>query len=480
MNTKKWFYLIPFVILTVGTTKVRGANLFWDSDAGTTGAQDGSGTWLDANAWWDGSANATWNSSTPDNAIIGNGSTAGTITLGNVIAEKVVFTNFSGTYTLTGGSLTINSGCIVGAAANNLAVKISGATVTSQNTVCIGSNDYASAMNNSLTIENGGQLLGGGNVIVGHKCTPGGNQYNVGGAGSASYASNGTVYVAWNSLNEQLNVSNAVLNVSALRIGYSPAGNGRAITGNVARVSNQGSIIVRGTGDIYIGDHSNYNAASDKNTLLIENGGSVYAGGQLRVGNSSQKANSNKARVLNGGQLRTVGGSIGNNGISNSVHVIGSAQGTSIWNVANGNVTFKNLATFEVDGGGVAGRGIVTNIGTLTVSGTNTFLFGAGGRVYASAVTFPGILSMDIDHAVGSDCGRLIVSGNLDLTGATLNITGKERGIYVIAEYGSLTGTQAFAFTNGLPTSGEINYDYKGLKQIAIVAPAAGTLIIYK
>ena len=63
----------------------------WDADTGTTGAQDGSGTWTatvsDTNWWNNAAANTNWsNSAAPDLTIIGAGSgAAGTITLGEPI-----------------------------------------------------------------------------------------------------------------------------------------------------------------------------------------------------------------------------------------------------------------------------------------------------------------------------------------------------------------------------------------------------------
>ncbi len=87
--------------------------LTWDANGATTGQTDGTGTWLTANQWWNGSNNSTWTSGS--NAVIGLGGAGGTITLGTVTAGQVLFNNFTGTYTLSGGGLTLNSNLTVAA-----------------------------------------------------------------------------------------------------------------------------------------------------------------------------------------------------------------------------------------------------------------------------------------------------------------------------------------------------------------------------
>jgi autotransporter-associated beta strand protein len=69
----------------------------------------------------------------------------------------------------------------------------------------------------------------------------------------------------------------------------------------------------------------------------------------------------------------------------------------------------------------------------------------------------------------GTGADRLAVSGSLDVSGATLNLTTAKPltgPAYVIASYNSLTGT--FTGINGLPAGYSINYAYQGNK-IALV-----------
>jgi autotransporter-associated beta strand protein len=88
----------------------QAATLTWDSTPGGA-INDGAGTWLAAGQWNNGAPSATWASG--DNAIIGNGGAAGTITLGNVTAGTVTFATFTGNYILTGGILNQSGGVTI-------------------------------------------------------------------------------------------------------------------------------------------------------------------------------------------------------------------------------------------------------------------------------------------------------------------------------------------------------------------------------
>lgn len=108
--------------------------ILWDANATGANQTDGGGTWLAANQWWDGSTNVTWNNSSLNNAVIGNGGAGGTITVDAVTAGNVLLNNFTGTYTFDGtagaSTLTQSAGITNGATAGN---------VTFRNTVIAGS-----------------------------------------------------------------------------------------------------------------------------------------------------------------------------------------------------------------------------------------------------------------------------------------------------------------------------------------------------
>lgn len=90
---------------------VSAAVLTWDADPWTAGAQDGPGVWNSTtNLWWTGSANTTWNSASPDEAVFGSGNgLAGVVTLGETIVSGNMTFNPAGLgeYTLSGGGYTL-------------------------------------------------------------------------------------------------------------------------------------------------------------------------------------------------------------------------------------------------------------------------------------------------------------------------------------------------------------------------------------
>jgi autotransporter-associated beta strand protein len=87
-------------------------DLTWDANGSGAAVRDGGGVWLNTtNTWWNGITNLNWADNY--NARFGVGGAGGTITLDTVIANRVTFTNFSGTYTLTGGTLNVMSNLTV-------------------------------------------------------------------------------------------------------------------------------------------------------------------------------------------------------------------------------------------------------------------------------------------------------------------------------------------------------------------------------
>ncbi|MCX6879537.1 MAG: autotransporter-associated beta strand repeat-containing protein [Verrucomicrobia bacterium] len=96
----------------------------------------------------------------------------------------------------------------------------------------------------------------------------------------------------------------------------------------------------------------------------------------------------------------------------------------------------------------------------------------------ANGLPSPGITTLPVATSANTTAGAVpsasdlfAVSGALDITGATLNLTanGPLEVPFVIATYGSRTGT--FAAVNGLPPGSVIDYAYGG-NQLAITNPA--------
>jgi autotransporter-associated beta strand protein len=94
-------------------------DLTWDANGAGAGVRDGGGAWINStNTWWNGTTNVNW--ADYYNARFGAGGTGGTITMDPVTANLVTFSNFSGTYTLTGGSLMLMSNLTVANSAGSV------------------------------------------------------------------------------------------------------------------------------------------------------------------------------------------------------------------------------------------------------------------------------------------------------------------------------------------------------------------------
>jgi len=105
------------------TVTVHSVTVTWDANGTGTGQTDGSGAWLNASQWWNGSANASW--ATGLDAAFGNGGTGGTVTLASpTTVNSLTFNSFSGTYTLgtTGQTMTIDGGLTMNSGSGAVAI----------------------------------------------------------------------------------------------------------------------------------------------------------------------------------------------------------------------------------------------------------------------------------------------------------------------------------------------------------------------
>ena len=157
----------------------------------------------------------------------------------------------------------------------------------------------------------------------------------------------------------------------------------------------------------------------------------------------------------------------------------------------SGDTTIDN-GTLRVNGSLAAGTVTVNTGGTLGGTGTVTTVSVQSGGVVAPGestgtltvgnnvtIAAGGVLAIEIDGSQTPAVDVLAVGGNLDITGATLNLTfsgAPPQAPYVIAMYGSLTG--AFGAVNGLSAGGGIDYGYNGGTAIAVMP--APTLFIVK
>ncbi len=155
--------VFSMAVMAVFALPAGAADLTWDTASGDAAVTDGTGTWLDPDKWTvdGGATNATWNSTTPDNAIIGSGGDGGNISLGTVTAGTVLLDNFTGTYSLKGGTLDQSGGITIGASAGNvnLPLSISGAGgITVNGAVRVNLRDGGKTFSGDLVI-NAGEVL---------------------------------------------------------------------------------------------------------------------------------------------------------------------------------------------------------------------------------------------------------------------------------------------------------------------------------
>jgi autotransporter-associated beta strand protein len=166
------------------------------------------------------------------------------------------------------------------------------------------------------------------------------------------------------------------------------------------------------------------------------------------------------AAVVGGGTVTVAGGNHGTNG--------GPGEDGSV-------LTDARAGTLSLSGGGL-GANSYDSYTSLSVSSSSTLAVGDTNAVgtltvsNAATVTILGTLAMDADSG-GATADRLIVTGALDITSTTLDIDAigtLDDDLYILADYGSLTGV--FAATSGVPANYTVNYDLNAGSQIALVA----------
>ena len=215
------------------------------------------------------------------------------------------------------------------------------------------------------------------------------------------------------------------------------------------------------------------------------------------------------AELANGSIKSVIVTNPGNNYISPpTVNILGGGNGTGF--------TLGTPTLVANTGGGL----IKTGGGILTLGGVNSYsgltsvdqgglhvdghlaggvkvaggaMLGGGGSIEGSVEMAPAsVLASDPSNTLtvrgdmavrgtlvlgtaGSNAGRLVVSGNLDLTGARLTVkttpAQARSPFHLIASYGSLHG--AFSEKEPLPEGYTLDYHYNGHNQIALVATAA-------
>src|SRR5882724_4237362 len=329
----------------------------WDANGITSpNPADGSGNWLMASNWWNGSTNVTghWTNSPSDSAIFGAGvAGAYTVNLGGntVYASNVTFST-SG-YTLTNGALTLLG------AGTPITVNASvAATIKNALTISVG--------NPTFQVNAGGTLsLGGGGTMSGNVIFKGGGMVDL---NSGNFSGGNFTY--W----EQTPVTQeaATLSVARMLIGY---GGDCTYTMNSPGAQTSWS---GGGGDSLIGRSGNtgtWDLKQGSATLTLA------VGGNLRVGNDGSSKGTltveggtfnlgNNGLYINAGA--TSSGGAGNFNLSGGTLTAGTVQfGDGVSTFSPGSTAALNMTggTLYIGSGGIINGALGTLARTIMLSG---------------------------------------------------------------------------------------------------------------
>lgn len=196
-------------------------------------------------------------------------------------------------------------------------------------------------------------------------------------------------------------------------------------------------------------------------TLTDTNAANTHIyGGRLSNGSPGRFAltkNGASTQVLNGPATYT------ESTLLNGGRLVINNSFTSAITVAAGATLAGNLSSTAAITATAAAARIAPgdSIGTLSAASAN--------------LTTGGILEIQVNAATPAINDKIVTSGNLNITNATLNVsvTGSAPPVIILASYGTRTGS--FATTTGIPAGFNLVYDYNdgvSSNNIALVGPA--------
>jgi len=490
----------------------------WDAN-GITGPNpsDGSGSWLTASNWWNGSTNVVghWTNGPADSAIFGAGAagaylvnlSGGTIYASNLTFATSGYTSTNGSLNLLGAGtpITVNVGV---AATLKSALTLSVSTIT-------------------LQVNGGGTLsLAGGGTFGGNLTVAGGGTLDL---NAGTYGNN---FALW--AQTPVTQEAATLNTYRIMIGYggnstytmnSPAavatstgGGGDSFIGRSGSTGTwdlkQGTVTLTSAsgGNLRVGHDG-----SSKGTLTVEGGtfnlgnnalyvnaGATSSGGsgtfnlsggtltarvvQFGDGVSTFSSGSTAALNVTGGTLYLGSGGMANGALGTLARTATFSGGiigaTSNWISAlpiiltniNGPITFKasdsgNTAQDITLSGALSGQGglIKTGVGTLTLSGANSYSGGTTINAGTLALTTTNNVSMSYTNNGGTLNVRLANAGS-SLPMSALALSGNPKLNFDLANLGNATTPLINA--GDLTLNGNVTINVSN-------APASGTSMLF-
>ena len=469
MKTRACIKLASIALATLTALSATAASLTWDTNTGTSGAQDGSGTWdLSNNNWYNGSANVAWTDG--NMPIFGNNNgtaNSGVFTVNLAINPSVTNMLFKGSG--TGNSYLINnpnanlsllvSGTVPdtltvnptfsaeintilktsGSATANVAVngggylKLSGGTAANPSSIYFLRSQAGAALelagnmvvSNTLLASGGTLNLSGTNTVLttiytGDSYSYGGNAtnvINVTGGVTTLNSTAGQLYLGRKNTTNSLNITGGSLvfapgQYTSRAIFMSSDYNGTAAETNIVSTIN-----ISGTGLFDTGNGSGIvfmlaNGTNNSATVNLD-GGTLATARQITTG--TIEYNTSSIFNFNGGLLKAKNDQeklmVGADSPFQALSGVYIRNGGAIFDTTSGNLGIMHdiLHSTNAADNAIDGGLTVSGVGGLTLGGNNSYtgptVVKSGAICMASTTAVPGYLTGSVTVSNGAAFG---------------------------------------------------------------------------
>ena len=384
---------------------------------GAAGANNNSLTISNGGSFNSAAGNFIGNGGNNNSALVtGTGSAwnnySGVLTTGNSGATNSLIITNGGTVK-SFGAVTI----YIGNVNNNNSVLVTGAGSTFTHGGSLTMGQGAAAVNNSLTISDGGIYNSPSSVFIGNNGNN--NSVLVTGTGSAWNCTGGATFSIGNGATAASNrvtiaAGGAVTNTGPTYIGNLGANNSALVTG-AGSVWNDSNLLIMG------------NAGATNNSLTVSNGGS-FASGSSYIGNGT---NANNTSVLVTGT-----GSVWN--CSGVIQIVGSLGSSCSLIITNGG-TVNSTGSIIVGNGSSNNLALVTGTGSAWNAPYSSLYLGTPGLAANSdsanynslTIANGGFLSVYDITMSNATCRVNFNQGTLQAGGASANFIGGLGGVYI-------------------------------------------------